>query len=470
MSAVAPEHRNGVRPPDPELVRRIQAAVVGRLASFADRDRLAHADQRQLILAWIEEELESDARRRMAAGELPLGRDVEAVLIRAVESTVWGLGRLQALLDVTGVEDIHVTGSDVPLLRMSDGSIRTADGSVADTDGELIAQIQYIAAHHGSTERPFSPSQPFLNMELPDGSRLAAMRDVSARPVVTIRKHQLVDIALSDLVRMGTITAEIAEFLTALVHGKRSVVVTGMPAVGKTTLLRALARQIPRTERVATLETEFELNLHRLRSSSPLLVALETRGGSTEIDPATGRRAGELTLSDLLHQTLRMSVTRVIVGEVRGAEALPMLEAMNAGLPGSMCTLHAGSAADAFERVVTAALKGAGEGWSTGFVTRLAAQGIDYVVHMRQLDHPALGGRRRFVSEIAEVTDVAESGAVAMNRIFAPDGTGDPRPVFQVAPQIRWPFEEAGINLAFLGRNGSRSGDPAGERAGRGWR
>ena len=87
-----------------------------------------------------------------------------------------------------------------------------------------------------------------------------------------------------------------------------------------------------------------------------------------------------------------MSVTRVIVGEVRGAEALPMLEAMNAGMPGSMCTLHAGSAADAMERLVTAAMKGAAAGWSDSFVTRLAAQGIDYVVHLRHLDHLAHTG------------------------------------------------------------------------------
>ena len=100
-----------------------------------------------------------------------------------------------------------------------------------------------------------------------------------------------------------------------------------------------------------------------------------------------------MTLSDLLHQTLRMSVTRVIVGEVRGAEALPMLEAMNAGMPGSMCTLHAGSAADAFERLVTAAMKGAGAGWSDSFVTRLAAQGIDYVVHLRHTATPRCPAR-----------------------------------------------------------------------------
>jgi Flp pilus assembly CpaF family ATPase len=223
-----------------------------------------------------------------------------------------------------------------------------------------------------------------------------------------------------------------------------------MPAVGKTTLLRALAREIPPEERVATIETEFELDLHRLPSSNPLLIAMETRPGSTEIDPVTGRRAGEMTLSDLLHQTLRMSVTRVIVGEVRGDEALPMLEAMSAGMPGSMCTLHAGSAGDAFERLVTAALKAAGRGWSDSFVTRLAAQGINYVVHLRHLRHPALGGPVRFVSEIAEVTGITETGTVGMNRVFAPGPPEDPRGRFQITPQIRHPFDEAGIGLGFL--------------------
>jgi pilus assembly protein CpaF len=446
---------------DSRLVEAIRGTVLQRLSSHDGRERLGRADQRQLLRSWVEQELAAESRRRMTAGEPQLDRDAEIGVLRAVENTIWGLGRLQQLLDLADVEDIHIAGTARPLLRMVDGSLRCGPEPIADSDADLIAQLQYMAAHHGGSERAFSPAQPCLNMQLPDGSRLGAMRDVVPHPTVTIRRHRLLDVTLDDLVRLGLFGEQAARFLTALVRARRNVLVTGMPACGKTTLLRALCKEIPPGERVATLETEYELGLHRLPGASPLLVALETRPGSTEVDPGTGARAGEITLSDLLHQVLRMSVTRVIVGEVRGAEALPMLEAMNAGMPGSMCTLHAGSAADALERLVTAALKAAGSGWSDTFVTRLAAQGIDYVVHLRHLDytgpdHPGLEqqhgrGRRRVVSEIAEVTDINEAGTVALNRIFAAaPGHADPRAVFRMAPQRRWPFDEAGVDLGFL--------------------
>ena len=403
---------------DGRLVEAIRGRVLARLGAEPDSDsgpdpgsgsgsgrgRLSRADQRQLLRSWVEQELAHESRRRVTAGEPQLDRDGEVAVLRAVENTIWGLGRLQQLPDLPDVEDIHIVGTERPLLRMLDGSVRRAPEPIADSDADdLIAQLQYVAAHHAGAERAFSPAQPCLNMQLPDGSRLAAMREVVAHPTVTIRRHRLLDVHLADLVRLGMLDHRAARFLTALVAARRNVLVTGMPACGKTTLLRALAREIPPGERVATLETEYELGLHRLPGVSPLLVALETRPGSTEVDPATGGRAGQITLSDLLHQTLRMSVTRVIVGEVRGAEALPMLEAMNAGMPGSMCTLHAGSAADAMERLVTAALKAAGGGWSDTFVTRLAAQGIDYVVHLRHLDppHPRRAHPRRAGSAVS---------------------------------------------------------------------
>jgi pilus assembly protein CpaF len=421
------------------------------LSVSSDHEPRNRADQRQQLRSWLEQELADESRRRLTGGAPQLGREAEVAVMRTVENTLWGLGRLQQLLDMTDVEDIHIVGTERPLLRLVDGSVHRGPEPIADSDAELISQLQYVAAHHGGAERSFSPAQPCLNMQLPDGSRLAAMRDVVPHPTVTIRRHRLLDVHLADLVGLGMLDEQAARFLSALVQARRNVLVTGMPASGKTTLLRAMAREISLAERVATLETEYELGLHRLPGASPLLVALETRPGSTEIDPVIGARAGAITLSDLLHQTLRMSVTRVIVGEVRGAEALPMLEAMNAGMPGSMCTLHAGSAADAMDRLVTAALKAAGHGWSDTFVTRLAAQGIDYVVHLRHLDRAGLVGRRRFVSEIAEVTDVNESGAVAMNRVFAASpGDDELRATFRMAPQRRWPFDEAGVDLGFL--------------------
>ena len=478
MTAAGPNRPRPLRPrPTPtsaaavvdrEVVERVRGAVLRALEAHPARDGLSPAEQRRLTRTWIEDALADEARRRVGVGQPQLDPAGEAAVKRAVENTMWGLGRIQVLLELPDVEDIHIVGSDRPMLRRTDGSLARASSPVADSDEDLVAQVQYLAAHHGGSERAFSPSQPFLTMQLPDGSRLTAVRDVAARPTVTIRRHRLVDVTLTDLVQNGMLSMPAAQFLAAVVRARQSLLITGQPAAGKTTLLRALARVIPATEAVATLETEYELGLHLLPGASPLLRALECRAGSTEVDPVTGRHAGEVTLSDLLYHCLRMSVTRVIVGEVRGAEALPMLEAMNAGLPGSMCTLHAASAADAFERLVTAALKGAGRGWSDSFVTRLAAQGIDYVVHVRHLDHPGLGGRRRFVSEIAEVTDLTETGVVAMNRIFAPDpGSGDPRAVFQLAPQSREPFIEAGIDLGFLGPDHAdvrpvRNGQPAG--------
>ena len=444
-------HASAAEPParvDREVVRRVHEAVVARLADELSARPLTPADQRQMVLAWVQAELHGEATRRVVSREAQLDEAAERAVARAVENALWGLGRIQELLDIPDVEDIYINGCDVPMLRIVDGSARPADTPVADTDADLITQIQHIAAHHGSSERAFSPAQPFLNMQLPDGSRLTAMREVVPRPVVTIRKHRLVDVRLEDLVRRDTLSEKLARFLAALVAARLSILVTGMPACGKTTLLRALARQIGLDERFATLETEFELNLHLLPRGHPLLWAAECRSGSTERDPATGRRAGEQTLTDLLHQALRMSTTRVVIGEVRGAEALPMLEAMNAGMPGSMCTLHAGSAGDAFERLVTAAMKAAGSGVSDAFVTRLAAQGIDYVVHLRHAILPD-GRRARFVAEVAEVTGLGENGGVALNRIFAPTPT-DPRGSFGLLPQRRRPFEEAGIDLGFL--------------------
>lgn len=467
MTTSRPISRNGHAPPprgaartvvDESLVGSIRAAMLQRLEQSPERHQLDRADQQQLVRSWIQQELGEESRRRMLgrADQRQLSREDETALLHAVENALWGLGRLQELLDIPDVQDIYIAGANIPMLKMRDGRIESASRPVADSDEDLIQQMQYIAAHHGSVERAFSPAQPRLDMQLPDGSRLSAMRDVSPFPVVTIRRLHLMDVDLPKLIANGTVSEQMARFLSALVRARCSILVSGRPVSGKTVLLRALASALSPAERFATLETEFELGLHSL-GRYPLLVPLECRMGSTEIDTSTGRRAGEITLSDLVDQVLRASVTRVIVGEVRGEEALPLLEVMNAGMPGSMCTLHADSPAEAFERLITAALRAGGQGFSDNRITRLAAKGVKYVVQLRHIDHRGVGGgQHRFVSEICEVTDVNEAGVVAMNRIFAPDpGSGDPRGMVQMLPQIREPFDETGIDLGFLNDRGS---------------
>jgi Flp pilus assembly CpaF family ATPase len=174
-------------------------------------------------------------------------------------------------------------------------------------------------------------------------------------------------------------------------------------------------------ERFATIEREYELHLHEL-DRHPRVVAMEARVGSSERD-ASGRAAGEITLSDLVVDALRMNVRRVIVGEVRGPEVVPMLNAMSVG-DGSMCTLHARSAAKALDRIVTLCLEQGG-GMTDAFAYRAAADGIDFVVHLAMRHDAATGGtRQRFVTEVLEVDGIGEGGRPVVTTVFTPGPDG----------------------------------------------
>ena len=213
----------------------------------------------------------------------------------------------------------------------------------------------------------------------------------------------------------------VAEFLGAAIRAGRNIVVTGAQNAGKTTLLRALAAEFAPMERFATIEREYELHLHEL-ARHPRVVAMEARVGSSERD-ASGRAAGEVTLSDLVVDALRMNVRRVIVGEVRGPEVVPMLNAMSVG-DGACARCTPGSAAKALDRIVTLCLEQGG-GMTDTFAYRAAADGIDFIVHLAMRHDVSHRGRReRFVAEVLEVDGIGEAGRPVVTTVFTPGPDG----------------------------------------------
>jgi Flp pilus assembly CpaF family ATPase len=318
--------------------------------------------------------------------------------------------------------------------------------AVADSDEELIEHLQLLAARVGGSERTFTTAHPSLHLRLADGSRLAAMAWTTPRPQVVVRRHRVRDVDLDDLIALGTLDSALVAFLRAALRAGKNIVVTGLQNAGKTTLIRALANEFGPMERFATIEREYELHLHDLPERHPRVVAMEAREGSSEKDGA-GRRAGEVTLSNLVVDALRMNLRRIIVGEVRGSEAIPMLEAMSTG-DGSLCTIHARTAHHALDRIVTLCLS-ADIGMTDVFAYRLVSGSVDFLVHVHLLDETALGGaRHRFVSEVVEINGMGEFGRPASTSVFAPGPDG--RAVPAHAPGCLPELVRAGFDPGFL--------------------
>lgn len=408
--------------PDLGVVREVRATVAEQLAERLQRQPVSTPEaRRELARALVAAELGELGRNRVRRGEEPWPFDVELATSRAVMAALFGLGRLQPLIDDPTVENIEVDGHDRVWVSYADGRVEPHP-PVADSDDELIETLQLLAARTGSAERSFSSARPALHLRLEDGSRLAAVAWTTPRVHVVIRRHRVRDVDLDDMVRLGTLDTVLAEFLRAAVRAGKNVVVTGLQNAGKTTLVRALANEFDPLERFATIEKEYELHLHDLPARHPRVVAMEGREGSAELD-ANGRRAGEVTLSQLVTDALRLNLRRIIVGEVRGAEVLPMLEAMSTG-DGSLCTLHSRSAQHAVDRIVTLCLS-AGVHMTDTFAYRLLAGAVDLFVHLELVDETASGGgRQRFVSQVVEVNGLGERNRPATTSVFGPGDDG----------------------------------------------
>ncbi len=400
-----------------QLRREVSDALAIRLRETPVTDPRA---RRELARSLLTTALVARASERVRAGQPPWSVDQEFLIADSVMDALFGMGRLQPLIDDPSIENIEVTGFDQVWIAYADG--REVRGEpVAGSDAELVELVQALVTRTGQAERSFSTACPILHLRLDDGSRLTAMAWVTPRPVLVIRRHRVRDVSLDDLVKWGSMSRTVAEFLGAAIRAGRNVIVTGAQNAGKTTLLRALAGEFSPMERFATIEREFELHLHEL-DRHPRVVPMEARVGSSERD-ATGRASGEVTLSDLVVDALRMNVRRVIVGEVRGPEVVPMLNAMSVG-DGSMCTLHARSAAKALDRIVTLCLE-QGRGMTDAFAYRAAADGIDFIVHLALRHDAERGARReRFVAEILEVDGIGEGGRPVVTTVFTPGSDG----------------------------------------------
>jgi Flp pilus assembly CpaF family ATPase len=257
-------------------------------------------------------------------------------LAQAVHDQRYGLGPVTDYLRDPQVENVDINGCDRVWITYATGE-RVAGPPVAASDDALITMIRTWATRGGQTARDFSAASPLVNVALTGSGRMTATMSVTPRPCVSLRRHGQIDVSLPRLTELGTVDATVASFLAAAVRCRCNIIVTGGVNAGKTTLLRALASEIPPGERVATLESEYELYLHEL-AGHPDVIAFEAREANSE-------GAGGVGLHDLIAHALRHNPRRILVGEVRRSEIMPMLEAMNSGQEGSMCTLHANSPA-----------------------------------------------------------------------------------------------------------------------------
>lgn len=338
----------------------------------------------------------------VADGEAPLSQSEQEDLSAMAVAQVLGLGRLQLLMDDPDVTDIHVKGCNHVWVKLRDGR-REQRSPVVDSDEELIDLIRRAATRLGRSERRFDSASPEVNLQLPDGSRLFAAMEVSLRPTLVIRKHQFDIARLRDLQLRGLCDAQTKEFLASAVRAKRNIIICGGTGSGKTTLLRSLINEVGPSERLITIEDAYELGVERFEELHPDHDAMQSR-------PANIEGNGEISLADLTRMALRMDPDRVIVGEVRGAEAFPMLLAMSQGNNGSMCTLHADSARSVFPKLA-AYVSMASTGLPIDTINVLIASAVHFVVHV-ELEE----GVRR-IKSILEVVS-ADGPSIVSNEIY----------------------------------------------------
>ncbi len=392
MSQTSPTASSEVDPlPAAVNLQEVKAQVHSKLIAS-----LNLVEARRMPVEQLRAEILRRVDQLLGEQRCPLSMNQKQHLLQEVMDEVFGLGPIEEFLRDSTISDILANGCKQVYIERQ-GVLKKTSASFRD-DNHLVQIIQRIASQVG---RRIDESSPMLDARLMDGSRVNAIIPPLALdgPALSIRRFGTIPINIEAMLQTGSLTREMATFLEAGVRCKLNVLISGGTGTGKTTLLNVLSAWIPSHERLVTIEDAAELKLQREH-----VVRLETR-------PPNIEGAGEITQRDLLRNSLRMRPDRIIIGEVRGAETLDMLQAMNTGHEGSMTTVHANNPRDALRRVENM-VSMAGLNFPVQAIRQQMSSALNLLVHVGRLT----GGRRKIVT-IAEITGM-EGDMICLHYLF----------------------------------------------------
>jgi pilus assembly protein CpaF len=348
---------------DPKSFQKLKTALERRIVEAVDLSRAPEIDEREL-----RESVKALATQVCASDSVGLPTEMREAMVGEILAEIYGFGPLEPLISDPEVSDVLVNGPDNVCVERN-GVLEETEIKFAD-EAHLRQLIERLVRRAG---RRINERSPVVEAQLPDGSLLNVVLTPAAHrgPMLSIRRVGLKSVGLEDLLDRGSLAPEMVEFLTAAVWGRLNLLISGASAAGKTTLLGGLARLIPESERIVTIEQTAELRLERTD-----VVSLEARsaGGAGQLP---------VTLRELLRSGLRMRPDRLLVGEARGSELFDLLQAMSAGHPGSMLTVNAIGTRDALERIEL--LTASGDGRPSSGLYHQIASAFQLLIHVARL-------------------------------------------------------------------------------------